>query len=302
MQENEIKKMGLVSLVGRPNVGKSTLLNALVGQDIAITANKPQTTRTRIRGILTNDLGQVVFIDTPGIHEAQTELHNRIVNYAKEGVKETDVVLFLTEPREDLGGKVFALDQMVLDHLATLAIPVILVVNKTDMHDKELVMECMKIYQDAFNFHSVINIAAIKNKGVKQVMDLVFPLLPVGPPIFDEDELTDQPEKVMAAEFIREQIHRKCHQEVPFGVAVVIEAFQEKKEILKIFATIMVERDSHKGIILGKKGSMIKEIGKNSRLKMEYLFGGKVYLDLHVKVAGQWYNDPKRLDEFGYGK
>ncbi len=297
-----LKKMGLVSLVGRPNVGKSTLLNAFVGQEIAITANKPQTTRNQIKGILTTPKGQVVFVDTPGIHEAQTELHSRIVSYAKQGVGETSVALFLTEPRDDFEGKIFPLDQMVLDHLSKLTIPIILVVNKSDAHDKELVMECMKIYQEAFDFHSCINIAAIRDKGVDKLLEMVFDLMPEGEPVFGPDELTDQPEKQLAAEFIREQIHRRCHQEVPFGVAVVIEAFQEKKEILKIFATILVERESHKGIILGKKGSMIKEIGKNSRMKMEFLFGSKVYLDLHIKVAGQWYNDPARLDELGYGK
>jgi len=297
--QSETFQCGMVTLLGRPNVGKSTLLNSLIGQDISATANKPQTTRNQIRGILTQDNFQIVFLDTPGIHKPKTKLHSRIVEYAKEGARGTDLILFLTEPEKNQQG-VHPGDAPVLEHIQALGVPAFCVVNKTDAHPDEQVLACLKAYQEVPTFQEFFPISAKSGKGIKELLKAVVKRLPLGPPLFDPELITDLPERMIAAEFVREQIHQRCHQEVPYGVAVEVESFVEEGNLIRIHCLIHVERESHKGIILGKGGKMIKEIGSFARVKMEYLLGQKVFLGLQVKVAGDWYNQPHRLDELGY--
>ncbi len=281
-------------------MGKSTLLNAVIGQEVSITANRPQTTRNQVRGILNGEGFQAVFIDMPGVHQPQSELHHRIVGYAWQGAKEADLVVFVTEPV--FGEEPHRKDQPILEQLACLSTPVFLVVNKTDQAEEERVMKTLALYNQAFQFAESFSLAAIRKKGVLKLVRAIARALPVAEPVFAEDLYTDQPERVMVAELVREQIHRRCKQEVPFGVAVQLDRFEESEKLIKIFCTILVERESHKGILIGKGGRMLKDIGQYARIKMEYLLGTRVYLDLHIKVAGDWYNHPQRLDEMGYPK
>jgi len=294
-------KSGFVTLLGKPNVGKSTLLNQLIGQEISITADKPQTTRNRIRGILSTEDYQAVILDTPGIHLPRNELHRRIVGYAVSAIRDSDLVFFLTEPLSRGQRGVSAEDRLVLDHLAAVSAKTVLVINKIDLSRSEEVLRSIAILNDFNIFSETVPVSALKGTGIDILRSFFPKYLPEGVPYFPLDQLTDIPERVIVGEFIREQIMRLCFQEIPYGVAVFVDAFKEGKNLVRIFATVYTERNSHKKIIIGKNGSMLKKIGTNARTKMEQLLGIRVYLSLHVKIAENWVNNPRRLTEFGYG-
>ncbi len=295
-------RTGFIALVGRPNVGKSTLLNKLVGQQISITADKPQTTRNNIRGILSESSYQAVLLDTPGIHLPRNELHKRIVGYATRSIQETDLIFFITEPLSSKYNEIHKDDTAILEHLSTRADHTILVINKIDQSQPESVLETISRFNQLLPFLETVPISALKGKGV-DILESFFPkYLPPGIPYFDKEQVTDTSERVIVGEFIREQIMRNCFQEIPYGVAVVVDAFMEGGDKITIFATIYVERESHKRIIIGKQGSMLKKIGKYSRVKIERLLGAHVYLSLHVKISKNWVNNPGKLAEFGYSK
>ena len=286
-------KSGFVTLIGRPNVGKSTLMNNLIGQKIAITSSKPQTTRNRIQTVYTDEVGQIIFLDTPGIHKAQNKLGEYMDSVAERTLSEVDVVLWLVEPTTFIGKG----EQHIAKLLETTKTPVILVVNKIDK------------YIDIVNFAACIPVSAVTGENKEDLLKTVFDLLPEGPMYYDEEVVTDQAERQITAELIREQTLRRLKDEVPHGVAVMIESMKEEKDtsvrhshknIMNIEATIFCERDSHKGIIIGKKGAMLKEIGTNARHQISDLLGMKVNLNLWVKVKKDWRNSDSLMKNFGY--
>ena len=295
-------KSGFVTLIGRPNVGKSTLLNSLIGQQISITADKPQTTRNNIRGIINESDYQAIVLDTPGIHLPRNELHKRIVGYALQTIKESDLIFFITEPLSSKQEEIDKGDEEILKQFDGNLNNAVLVINKIDLAKPEDVLRTIALFNKRLSFLETVPISALKRKGTETLVSFFPKYLPEGVPYFDQDQLTDTPERVIVGEFVREQIMRNCFQEVPYGVAVVVDAFKEGKEKIKIFATIFVERESHKRIVIGKQGSMLKKLGQYSRQKIERLLGTGVYLSLHVKVAKNWINNPGKLNEFGYSK
>lgn len=286
--------------MGRPNVGKSTLLNKLIGQQISITADKPQTTRNNIRGIITEESYQAIILDTPGIHLPKNELHKRIVNYATQSIHDSDLIFFLTEPFPGQYNTIHNGDLSIIEHFKLPDQKIILVINKIDQSNPESVLKTIGTLNERFNFTETVPISALKDKGLDTLKTFFPKYLPQGIPLFEADQMTDTPERVIVGEFVREQIMRNCFQEVPYGAAVVIDAFKEEKRKINIFATIFVEKETHKRIIIGKQGSMLKKVGTLSRQKIERLLGVDVYLSLHVKVAKNWINNPRKLSEFGY--
>ena len=294
-------KAGFVSLIGRPNVGKSTLLNQLLGQRISITADKPQTTRNQIRGILTKEDFQAVLVDTPGIHLPTNELHKRIVNYAHKSIADADLLFFLTEPLAE-GKAMHKSDLMILERLENLGQKTFLLLNKIDLYTPPQVMDSIEKFNKVFQFAETFGLSALSGKGVERLEKSMVSYLPTSAPFFEADMITDTPEKVICAEFVREQIHRRLYQEVPFGVAVVIERFKEEGNVVKMWATIFVEREGHKKILIGTGGAMLKTIGTSARRRIETLLGTKVFLDLHVKTAKGWVDNPSKLAEFGYSE
>jgi GTP-binding protein Era len=295
----KIFKSGFVSIVGRPNVGKSTLLNKLTGEKIAIMSDKPQTTRNTIKSVVTGTDFQIVFMDTPGIHKPKTKLGNYMVGAAKNTISEVDTVLFLIEAIDKSPG---AGDLLILEQLEKEGVPVILIINKIDIVKKDALLEVIANYSSKLKFESVIPISALNGEGTDAVMDEIKKLLPEGPQFFPEDMLTDQPEKVIAAELIREKILTLTDEEVPHGTGVEILSFKERegKNIIDIQATIYCEKASHKGIIIGKGGSMLKKIGSLAREEMEKFLDTKVNLQLWVKVKPDWRNSDNMLKELGY--
>ncbi|HJV65895.1 MAG TPA: GTPase Era [Geomonas sp.] len=290
-------RSGFVSIVGRPNVGKSTLLNRILGEKIVITSDKPQTTRNRIQGIHNIAGGQVVFIDTPGIHRAKNRLNKFMVEEALASIEGVDIILFLVEGGADPAREA----NMIKEVLAGVSIPVILVMNKIDLVPKGELLERMQCYGETYPFKEIIPISAITGDGVEQLVKLVHGLLPEGPCYFPEDILTDVPERFVVAEIIREKIFRLTRDEVPYSVAVVVDSFKEREDgLVSIAATINVERDSQKGIIIGKKGDMLKKIGMQSRQEIEQLLDTKVFLELFVRVSPEWSENSRMLKEFGY--
>ena len=297
-------KSGFVTIIGRPNVGKSTLMNRLIGQKIAITSNKPQTTRNRIRTVYTDmGRGQIVFVDTPGIHQAKNRLGEYMVNVAVESLKDVDAILWLVEPGNFIG----AGEQHILKQLEKVDIPVLLIINKVDSVDKGKILECNDIYRKAFAFAEIIPASALTGHNLEDVIDTVFGYLPYGPLFFDEDTVTDQPERQIVAEMIREKSLYALNEEVPHGIAVTIDQMKKRRtaakaRIMDIEATIICERASHKGIIIGKGGEMLKKIGSNARFEIERLLGCKVNLKLWVKVKKDWRDSDFMLRNFGYRK
>jgi len=296
MSEKKFRS-GFVAIVGRPNVGKSTLLNKILGEKIVITSDKPQTTRNRIQGIHNVPGGQIVFIDTPGIHRAKSQLNKFMVEEALSAVQGVDVILFLVDgaadPAKETG--------MIREVLAGVTAPVILVLNKIDLFPKSDLLERLLAYGDVFPFKEIIPVSAFSGDGVDQLVQLVHGMLPEGPCYFPDDILTDLPERFIVAEIIREKIFRLTHDEVPYSVAVVVDSFKERQDgLVSIQATINVERDSQKGIVIGRKGEMLKRVGTQARQEIERLLDTKVFLELFVRVSGEWSENSRMLKEFGY--
>lgn len=291
-------KSGFATLIGRPNVGKSTLMNHLIGQKIAITSNKPQTTRNRIQTVYTSKEGQIVFVDTPGIHKAKNKLGNYMVNAAESTLKEVDVILWLVEPSNFIG----AGERHIIEQLKKTNIPVILVINKIDTVEREAVFGFIDTYRREMDFAEIVPVSALKNINTDELISCIMKYLPYGPAFYDEDTVTDQPERQIVAEMIREKALRCLEEEIPHGIAVTIEQMKKRKDIMDIEATIICEKDSHKGIIIGKQGSMLKKIGSSARRDIENMLESKVNLQLWVKVKKDWRDSDFLLKNFGYNQ
>lgn len=291
-------KSGFVTLIGRPNVGKSTLMNQLIGQKIAITSNKPQTTRNRIQTVYTCEEGQIVFLDTPGIHKAKNKLGEYMVNVAEQTLKEVDVILWLVEPTDFIG----AGERHIAEQLSKVKTPVILVINKVDTIKKEEILRFIDNYRKIHDFEEIVPVSALKGTNTDDLIDTIFKYLPYGPMFYDEDTVTDQPMRQIVAELIREKALKCLDEEIPHGIAVYIDQMKERKskDIIDIDATIVCERDSHKGIIIGKQGAMLKKIGSAARYEIEKMMEIKVNLKLWVKVRKEWRDSDVQLKNFGY--
>ena len=298
--ENKEYKSGFVALIGRPNVGKSTLMNKIIGQKIAITSNKPQTTRNKIQTVYTCDQGQIIFLDTPGIHKAKNKLGEYMVNVAEKTLKEVDVILWLVEPSKFIG----AGEQHIAEQLKDINVPVILVINKIDTVKKEEILVFIDAYRKILDFAEIIPASALRDKNADEIVESIFKYLPQGPQYYDEDTVTDQPMRQIVAEIIREKALHALNEEIPHGIAVTIEKMKERKngKITDIEATIICERDSHKGIIIGKQGSMLKKIGSNARYEIEQMLEMKVNLQLWVKVRKEWRDSDLLLKNYGYNE
>lgn len=305
-------KSGFISIIGRPNAGKSTLLNAFLGEKISIVSAKPQTTRNTIRGVKTAGDCQIIFIDTPGIHTARGLLNEYMVKEALSMLSEVDGILYLVEADRPVTEE----DRFIIDGLRKVTLPVVLCVNKVDKVDKPKLLPLIEEYTAIFRFMEVVPISALTGDGVERLLDVIKGLLPEGPMYFPEDEITDKPERVIVAEMIREKVFNFTHEEIPYSVVVIVEEFKEKAGeetggdrrggkgggpgVVSIRAIINVERDSQKGIIIGKGGRMLKRIGTASREDIEKFLGSRVYLELFVRVSKDWTRSPKALKEFGY--
>ena len=290
-------KTGFATFIGRPNVGKSTLMNRLIGQKIAITSSKPQTTRNRIQTVYTDERGQIVFLDTPGIHKAKNKLGDYMVNVAEHTLKEVDVILFLVEPTDYIG----AGEKHIIEQLKKAKTPVILLINKIDkVPKKEELLLYIDAYRKEMEFDQIIPVSAKNGEGTEDLLKTIFDYLPYGPMFYDEDTVTDQPERQIVAELIREQALRLLEDEIPHGIAVSVDSMKKRKKIMDVDATIICERDSHKGIIIGKGGGMLKRIGTNARKGIEDLLECQVNLKLWVKVKKDWRDSDFLLKNFGY--
>ena len=293
-----IKKSGIITICGRPNVGKSTLTNAFVGEKVAIVTNKPQTTRNRICAILNRGESQFVFVDTPGLHKARTRLGDYMVNVVKESVSDVDAVLLLVEPIANIG----APEQELIDRIKKLGCPAVLVINKVDtLEHKEALLEVIARYQQAHDFNAVVPISAKNKEGVEELLSLLEHYLAEGPQLFPDDMVTDQPERQVMAEILREKLLLCLDKEIPHGTAVEITKFSERDdEVIECDATIYCEKNSHKGIIIGKGGAMLKKVSSSARRDMEKFMGTKVFLQTWVKVKENWRDNPAAIQNFGY--
>ncbi len=290
---SDVFRSGFVSIVGRPNSGKSTLLNALVGRKVAIVADKPQTTRTSIQGVVTTPEAQVVFVDTPGIHKADSPLNKRLMDTVRAALEERDLLLFVSDAGQDFGEE----DRRAIDVVRRTTTPVILVLNKIDVvKDKARLLPLIEQCRSFHDFAEYIPISALKGTGLDDLRKAIIERLPEGPAYFPEDYLTDQPERFLAAELVREKVLQSTREEVPHSVAVTVDRWEETPGITRIYATIRVERDGQKGIVIGSQGAMLKKIGTLARQEMERIFGVKIYLDLHVRVQPGWREQGAFLD------
>ncbi len=292
----ETFKSGFVSIIGRPNVGKSTLINRLVGEKIAIISSKPQTTRNNILGILTEENMQIVFTDTPGIHEPSSMLAEMMVKSANEAMKDTDAILFLVEPIPNVGRT----EEKIIESLKKQKAPVILIINKIDTVQKDILLAVISKYTEKFDFAAVIPISARRADGIETVKEELMPFLNEGPQYFPEDMVTDQPERQIAAEIIREKLLHTLNKEVPHGIAIEIFQMEEEENKVSIEANIYCEKQSHKGIIIGKGGEMLKRVGTNARCELERMYDKKVFLSLWVKVNEDWRNKRGKIANFGF--
>ncbi|MBR6771699.1 MAG: GTPase Era [Lachnospiraceae bacterium] len=298
--ENKFKS-GFATLIGRPNVGKSTLMNYLIGQKIAITSNKPQTTRNRIQTVYTSEEGQIVFLDTPGIHKARNKLGSYMVKTAERTLTEVDVILWLVEPTTYIG----AGERHILEQLSRIKTPVILVINKTDTVKKAEILTFIDVYRKEMEFAEIVPVSALKGDNTDTLISCIMKYLPYGPAFYDEDTITDQPQRQITAELIREKALRCLEEEIPHGIAVTVEKMKSRKNagkspIMDIEATIVCERESHKGIIIGKQGSMLKKIGSLARPDIEDMLECRVNLQLWVKVRKDWRDSELYMKNFGY--
>lgn len=298
MKENF--KSGFVAIIGRPNVGKSALMNHLIGQKIAITSKKPQTTRNKIQTVYTCEDGQIIFLDTPGIHKAKNKLGEYMVNVAEQTLKDVDVILWLVEPTTYIG----AGEKHIAEQLQKTSLPVILVINKVDTVKKEDILQVIDNYRKLYDFAEIIPASALRGQNTKDIVNSLFKYMPYGPMFYDEDTVTDQPQRQIVAEIIREKALHALDEEIPHGIAVTIEKMRERKgqHIVDIEATIICERDSHKGIIIGKQGSMLKKIGSNARFEIEKMLEERVNLKIWVKVKKDWRDSDTLMKNFGYNK
>ena len=292
-------KSGFIAIAGRPNVGKSTLLNAIVGEKLAITSSKPQTTRNRITGIRNTDDGQFIFLDTPGIHRAKTPLNRYMVKEATSAFGEVDLILLLVEADRGFDPD----DGLILESLPASGAPAFLVINKIDLVGKPKLLPLIDRFRGLYDFREIVPVSAATGDGVGLLLDLIRDAMPEGPKLFPDDMFTDNSERFIAAEIVREKILQLTHREIPYATAVTVDSFKEdeEKNRIRIAATITVEKDSQKGILIGKGGRMLKEIGTQSRLEMEKFFAAKIFLELFVRVRKDWTKDAKWLKEFGYG-
>ena len=293
-------KSGFAAIIGRPNVGKSTLMNHLIGQKIAITSRKPQTTRNRIQTVYTDEQGQIVFLDTPGIHKAKNKLGEYMVNVAQRTFKDADVILWLVEASTYVG----AGERHIAEQLKTCKLPVILVLNKVDTVKKEEVPSFIQAYRNLYDFAEIVPVSALRSQNLDTLLECIFKYLPYGPQFYDEDTVTDQPQRQIVAEMIREKALRTLDEEIPHGIAVTIDRMKERPDgkIVDIDATIICERDSHKGIIIGKQGAMLKKIGSAARYEIENMLEQKVNLKVWVKVKKDWRDSDYLIKNFGYDK
>ena len=293
-------KSGFAAIIGRPNVGKSTLMNHLIGQKIAITSRKPQTTRNKIQTVYTYERGQVVFLDTPGIHKAKNKLGEYMVNVAQRTFKDADVILWLVEPTNFIG----AGERHIADQLRLCKLPVILVINKVDTVKKSEVAGFIDAYRNICDFAEIVPVSALRSQNLDTLLECIFKYLPYGPQFYDEDTVTDQPQRQIVAEMIREKALRTLDEEIPHGIAVTIDRMKERPQgnLVDIDATIICERDSHKGIIIGKQGVMLKKIGSAARFEIEKMLDMKVNLKLWVKVKKDWRDSDYLIKNFGYDK
>lgn len=293
-------KSGFVTIIGRPNVGKSTLMNTLIGQKIAITSNKPQTTRGKIQAILTNPQAQIIFVDTPGIHQPKHKLGEYMVNAAESAYKDVDLILWLVEPTAFIG----AGDQHISERLGKSKAPIVLVINKMDTVKKEELLKVIDAYRELMEFVAIIPVSAFTGENTGSLLEKIYDLLPEGPMYYSEETVTDQTERQIIAEMVREQALRKLDKEIPHGIAVTIDQMTKRadKDFYDIDATIICEKDSHKGIIIGKQGSMLKSIGSFARREIEKMLGAKVNLQLWVKVRDNWRESDIQMKNFGYDK
>ncbi|MDD6202814.1 MAG: GTPase Era [Lachnospiraceae bacterium] len=291
-----MSKSGFVAMIGRPNVGKSTLMNKIIGQKIAITSSKPQTTRNRIQTVYTCEEGQIVFLDTPGIHKAKNKLGDYMVNVAKNTLTGADAILWLVEPTTFIG----AGEKHIAEQLRGTKTPVILVINKVDTVKKEEILAVIDTYRKELDFAEIVPVSAIQGDNIDTLLSCIFRYLPYGMPFYDEDTITDQPQRQIVAELIREKVLRCIDDEIPHGVAVAIDSMKFEKKLCRIDATIVCEKDSHKGIIIGKQGAMLKKIGSLARPEIEDMLDIKVFLQLWVKVKKDWRDSDFLLKNFGY--
>lgn len=295
-EENEPKKSGFVTIIGRPNVGKSTLMNHLIGQKIAITSNKPQTTRNRIQTVLTREEGQIIFVDTPGLHKAKTKLGEYMVSTATRAYKDVDVILWLVEPSEFIGPG----DRAIIEMLQKVDTPIFLIINKIDMVNKESLLAVIEAYRKELTFAEIIPLSAREGDNTDRLLDMIYQYLPLGVQYYDEDTLTDQPERQIVAEIIREKALHNLEDEIPHGIAVAIDSMKKQNRVMHIDATIICEKDSHKGIIIGKQGAMLKKIGSTARFELERFLNCKVNLKLWVKIQKNWRDSDFLMRNFGY--
>ncbi|OBZ08168.1 MULTISPECIES: GTPase Era [Bacillales] len=296
-RDNKKFRSGFVAIIGRPNVGKSTLMNHLIGQKIAIMSDKPQTTRNKIHGVYTTNDTQIVFLDTPGIHKPQSKLGNYMMQTAESALREVEAALFLIDAAEGLGGG----DRFIIEQLKKVKTPVFLVMNKIDKVEPEQLLPMITQYNELHDFAEIIPISALKGNNVETLLEQLSRYLPEGPQYYPADQITDHPEQFVCSELIREKILHMTREEIPHSIAVTIEDMRVKENgVVYIGAVIFVERDSQKGIIIGKKGELLKEVGKQARKDIEALLGSRIYLELWVKVKKDWRNQERVLKDLGY--
>ncbi len=299
-QNNENYKSGFISIIGRPNVGKSTFLNRVIGQKIAIMSDKPQTTRNKVQGVLTLEQSQMIFIDTPGIHKPKHKLGDFMLKVAKNTLREVDVILFMVNATEAIGKG----DEFIIDLLENNETPVFLVINKIDQVHPDDLITIIESYKDKYNFAEIIPISALQGNNVERLLETIQGYLPQGPQYYPADQVTDHPERFIISELIREKVLHLTREEIPHSIAVVIDSIKKEenndKEMIRVMATIVVERDSQKGIVIGKRGALLKEVGTRARQDIEMLLGSKVFLELWVKVQKDWRNKSAHLRDYGF--
>ena len=299
MQQQKGYKSGFVSIVGRPNVGKSTFLNRVIGQKIAIMSDKPQTTRNKVQGVLTQENSQTIFIDTPGIHKPKHKLGEFMLKVSRNALKEVDIIMFMVNAEQKIGKG----DEFIIEMLEGNQTPVFLVINKIDQVHPDELAGIIDSYKDKFNFAEIIPISALQGNNVETLLSTIEKYLPEGPQYYPADQITDHPERFIISELIREKVLHTTREEIPHSIAVVIDKIkrdEENENMIRVQATIMVERDSQKGIVIGKKGALLKQVGTEARKDIEMLLGSKVFLELWVKVQKDWRNKQAHLRDFGF--